>query len=327
MPSALISKAHLVEDFRRIGLCDGDTVAVTLSLKSIGVIEGGADEFIDALLETVGEDGTIMMNAYTHTFPAGEISPNYIFDAATTTPYTGIAPKLLLKRKDAVRSTHPTCSVVAIGKNAKTLTERHNQNARPYLPYSLLAEIGGKYLAIGTGNNLVAIRHEAQYYTDLPRFLRHGVQYKNGDGETHLFVWDHPPCEKNLGALYAKLDGMGFMRHGKIGQANAVMMLAKDFIRNEAALLQENPALNQCNDILCLQCRETERRMNLYKDLSKPRFFQRSYLVRKTMQYRNYLVMAKKYNQAHVGNSNSILMEHLDFAFQGAAKRLDKRLT
>lgn len=327
MLSALISKAQLVEDFRRIGLCEGDTVAVTLSLKSIGAIEGGADTFIDALLETLGEDGTVMMNAYTHTFPAGEISPNYIFDPATTPPYTGIVPKLLLKRTGAIRSTHPTCSVAAIGKNAKTLTKPHNQNTRPYLPYSLLAEIGGKYLAIGTGNNLVAIRHEAQYHTNLPRFLRHGVQYKNGDDTTHVFIWDHPPCEKNLGALYPTLDGMGFMRHGKIGQANAVMMLAKEFIRNEAALLQKQPALNQCNDILCLQCRETERRMNLYKDLTEPRFFQRSHLMRKTLQYRNYLVMAKKYNQAHVGKSNSNLMEHLDFAFQGATKRLDKILT
>jgi hypothetical protein len=147
------------------------------------------------------------------------------------------------------------------------------------------------------------------------------------DGKTHVFVWDHPPCEKNLSSLYQKLADMGFMRPGKIGQANAVLMLANDFILSEAALLRSEPALNQCSDILCLQCRETERRMNLYKDLPKPKFFQRSRLMRKTLQYRNYLVMAKRYNQAHIGNGNSVLMEYLDSAFQVAAKRLDKLLT
>ena len=109
-----ISKAQLVDDLKRIGLNKGDTVAVTLSLKSIGYIEGGADAFIDALLETVGPQGTIMMNAYTHTFPASEIRSDYIFDPAATAPNTGIAPKMLLKRRDAIRSTHPVCSVVAI---------------------------------------------------------------------------------------------------------------------------------------------------------------------------------------------------------------------
>lgn len=327
MPNVLISKGQLIEDLRRIGLCEGDTVAVTLSLKRIGEIEGGADGFIDALLEAIGSEGTVLMNAYTHTFPAGEISPDYIFDPAVTPPYTGIVPKLMLKRRGVIRSTHPTCSVVAIGKNAKYLTQSHNQTARPYLPYSLIAEIGGKYLAIGTGNNLVAIRHEAQYRTNLPRFLLNGVQYKNGKDTPELFVWNHPPCEKNLGALYPKLDEMGFMHHGKIGKADAVMMLAEDFIRSEAALLSSDPALNQCDDILCLQCRETERRMNLYKNIPEPRFYQRSRLMRRTLQYRNYLIMAKKYNQAHVGNSNSVFIDYLDSVFQTAAKRLDKLLT
>ncbi len=126
----IITKVKLVADFKAIGILEGDTVAVTLSLKSIGYIEGGADTFIDALLETVGSHGTIMMNAYTNTFPASEIPSHYIFDPATTAPNTGIAPKTLLKRRGAIRSTHPVCSVVAIGENAKYLTQTHNEKAQ-----------------------------------------------------------------------------------------------------------------------------------------------------------------------------------------------------
>lgn len=322
MPTA-ITKARLVEDLKRLGIAEGDTVAVTLSLKSIGNIEGGADTFIDAMLQAVGAQGTVMMNAYTQTFPVSEISPDYIFDPAKTPPYTGIAPKMLLKRSGAIRSTHPTCSVVAVGKNAKYLTEAHTQKARPYYPYTLLARISGKYLAIGTGNNLVAIRHEAQYHAGIPRFLRYGVQYRNDKGKTDLFVWEHPPCEKNLPSLVQALDRQGFMAHGKIGQANALLMHASDFISGEAAMLRGNPALNQCGDILCLQCRELERRMNLYG----PRFFQRSRLMRKSLQLRNYLVISKKHNRVLVQERNSTVQYYLDYAFQVAARKLTKILT
>jgi aminoglycoside 3-N-acetyltransferase len=323
----VITKEQLVADFKAIGINEGDTVAVTLSLKSIGYIEGGADTFIDALLETVGSHGTIMMNAYTNTFPASEIPSQYIFDPATTAPNTGIAPKTLLKRRGAIRSTHPVCSVVAIGENAKYLTQTHNEKARPYLPYTLLAQLNGKYLSIGTGNNLVAIRHEAQYHAGIPRFLRHGVQYRNSKGEIGLFVFEHPPCEKKLPSLVPELDRRGILRHGKIGQANANLTFAYDFISNESELLRGNPALNQCGDILCLQCREIERRMNLWGCIAEPRFFQRSRLMRKALQFRNYLVILKRYNHVVVQDKNLGIHFYLDTVFQVFARKLVEILT
>jgi aminoglycoside 3-N-acetyltransferase len=323
----VITKEKLVDDLKSIGILGGDTVAVTLSLKSIGYIEGGADAFIDALLEAVGAHGTIMMNAYTNTFPASEIPSHYIFDPATTAPNTGVAPKTLLKRRGAIRSTHPVCSVVAIGENAKYLTQTHNEKARPYLPYTLLAQLNGKYLSIGTGNNLVAIRHEAQYHAGIPRFLRHGVQYRNERGEIGLFVFEHPPCEKKLPSLVPELDRRGIIRHGKIGQANANLTFAYDFISNESAMLRGNPALNLCGDILCLQCREIERRLKLWGSISEPRFFQRSRLMRRALQFRNYLVILKRYNRVVVQNKNSRIHYYLDSAFQVLAKKLAKILT
>ncbi|MCW4001304.1 MAG: AAC(3) family N-acetyltransferase [Candidatus Bathyarchaeota archaeon] len=318
--SSVVTRERLIDDFKRIGLSEGDTVAVTLSLKSIGYIEGGADTFIDALLQAVGAQGTIMMNAYTQSFPASEIQSNYVFDPKTTPPYTGVAPKMLLKRKAAVRSLHPTCSVVALGKNAHYLTQSHNEKARPYMPYSLLAQINGKYLSIGNGNNLVAIRHEAQYNAGLPRFLRSGVQYRNVQGEIGLFVWEHAPCEKNLHRLVPRLDRLGFMQHGKIGGADAVLMVASDFLENQSAMLRADPALNSCGDILCVQCRETERKMNL-RNFAEPRFFQRSLLMRKVLQMRNHMVIMRN-SRALVRDKDSGLFCRLDYGFQVSAKKL-----
>jgi aminoglycoside 3-N-acetyltransferase len=323
---AMVTKAQIVEDLKKLGIDKGDSLAVVLSLKSVGIIEGGADAFIDALLEAVGSDGTVMLNAYTYNYPASEIRSKYIFDPVSTAPWTGIVPKMLLKRKGAFRSTHPVCSVVAIGKHAKLLTQDHTKTSRPYMPYAKLAEIQGKYLAIGIGNNLVAIRHEAQYQAGIPTLLRYGVQYRDPSGETHVFVWEHPPCEKNLPSLVPKIDELGIIKHGKVGQAEALLMFADDLIASEVAILKSNPALNQCGDILCVQCREIERKTNFWPADSAPYFFQRSRLMRKTLQLRNSLVLLKRHNRVVIQDKNSAVHYFLDFGFQFAARLLTKIL-
>jgi aminoglycoside 3-N-acetyltransferase len=159
---ARITEDQIRTDLRKMGISKGDHVAVTLSFKSIGFVNGGPDAFIDALLDAVGPEGTIMMNTFTSSFPIAEIPSDYVFDPETTAPYTGLVPGALMKRTASVRSRHPTCSVVSIGRMAEYLTTVHDENATPFLPYERLAEINGKYLCIGLGGKLVAIRHEAQ---------------------------------------------------------------------------------------------------------------------------------------------------------------------
>ena len=51
----------LVNELKRVGLQKNDVVMVHASLKSMGYICGGAQTVIEALIEVVGEEGTIMM--------------------------------------------------------------------------------------------------------------------------------------------------------------------------------------------------------------------------------------------------------------------------
>ena len=113
-----ISKNRLIADLRRIGLREGDHVAVALSFKSLGFVCGGPEVMIDALLEVVGPNGTIMMNTHTYGFPISKIKSNFIFDPKSTKSWTGLVPETLRRRAEAVRSWHPISSVTAIGKFA-----------------------------------------------------------------------------------------------------------------------------------------------------------------------------------------------------------------
>lgn len=56
-----ILKADIKRKLKEIGLESDDNVIVHISLKSMGYVCGGAQAVIEALIETVGENGTIVM--------------------------------------------------------------------------------------------------------------------------------------------------------------------------------------------------------------------------------------------------------------------------
>lgn len=63
MSRALVLKADIAASLRELGLEPGDVVIVHCSLGSFGFVCGGAQTVIEALLERVGAEGTVMMPA------------------------------------------------------------------------------------------------------------------------------------------------------------------------------------------------------------------------------------------------------------------------
>lgn len=57
----VILKEEIVQKLREVGLEKSDAVMVHTFLKRMGYVCGGAQTVIEALMEVVGENGTIMM--------------------------------------------------------------------------------------------------------------------------------------------------------------------------------------------------------------------------------------------------------------------------
>ena len=294
------SKDQIISDLRRMGLVEGDHVAVALSFKSIGNVEGGPEEFIEALLAIVGSNGTIMMNAHTSYFPVSEVNPDYVFDFRSSSPGTGVLPEKLLKHEGAIRSRHPTFSVVAVGNLAEYLTEGHDECSRPYLPFEKLARVKGKCLFIGIEGRLVAIRHEAQRRAGLfvvPMLT--GVKYKKNN-EVKLFVSVMPPCTKKLPELNPRLEEMNVLRNGRIGNAPSLIGLADNLLDSLSSILKNDPSLNLCDDLFCLSCRELERRLHI-STKNGVTLFQKT--LRQMIYFKNKLTLLRKYSKIHIGPS------------------------
>lgn len=300
-------KIQIIKGLERLGVHRGDHVAVGASFKSLKGMEGGPDVFIDALLDAVGPSGTIMMNTHTKLFLPTEVRlgwTNYIFDVHKTPCITGIIAEKFRQRKGSVRSRHPVYSVTAIGKYAYFLTQEHNENSESYLPFKKLAEIKGKYLAVGIGDKLAGFRHCAQQMAGLLNVVswERSVRYMNNSGEIQTFVLkDRGGCTRRLPELVGLLRSQGLVAEADLGRARALLVSAKEALEKMTNVLKENPEVNLCKDIFCYWCRELERELNLYKRIDNPKIFQKNriaiylmYLVNRIREFDNRFTAKSK---------------------------------
>lgn len=140
----------LVKDLSALGLKKGDVVIVHSSLKSMGEVDGGANTVIDAIIEVVGSEGTVMFPALSYT-PCAKTG---VFDVRNTPCCVGNIPETFRNRQGVIRSFHPTHSVCAFGKLAKEITETHGLDDTPVgknSPYQKLINLNGKILMLGCG--------------------------------------------------------------------------------------------------------------------------------------------------------------------------------
>jgi aminoglycoside 3-N-acetyltransferase len=277
-----ITKERLIADLEEMGLNQGDRISIASALSKVGQVEGGPQAFIDAVREVIGPQGTIMVNTYTSGFYIYQIeaaNKSRPFDFRTTPSVSGIISETVRISPQARRSCHPMSSVAAIGPKAGFLTDGHGPKAPARLPYSRLAEIGGKSLFVGLGNNLVALRHEAQYRSGLMDavHVEACINYVDEEGKTRLFRGtDVTACTSALPRLVPSMRQQGILREGTIGDARAILVSSKEAIDFMTNLLQKDPTLNLCDNIACLWCRELERKMSLYKKIKNPRPFQKN---------------------------------------------------
>jgi aminoglycoside 3-N-acetyltransferase len=135
-----VSKEDIEVALRELGLKKGEIVGVHSSLSSFGYVEGGADTVIDALIEVVGREGTIVMPTHSTNLVKVKLAPKEVAAGASwlyqILPYnhketpcsTGVIPETFRKRKGVMRSLHSVFSVAATGPKAKEIVEAGSEN-------------------------------------------------------------------------------------------------------------------------------------------------------------------------------------------------------
>lgn len=191
---------RIIDDLRNIGVCHGDVLMVHASLRAVGallpgqpggVVEGGADGLLDAVLEAIGDDGTLFVNIgaddgwYWVNERPPEERPALLTDAdpfdALTTPAeaaNGVLAEVFRCRSATVVSDHPEGRFAANGPLAERLLR--NVPWDDYYgidsPLDRFVRAGGKVLRLGADTDTVTLIHLAENLVELPwkrRVLRH----------------------------------------------------------------------------------------------------------------------------------------------------------
>ncbi len=171
------TRTQLLQDFRALGIHEGQTVMMHASVKAVGGVMGGPNIILNALIETLGKTGTLMMYA------GWEDIPDYVielpldvqvvyhaeypaFDPATSRAVRdhSILAEFMRTLPGTERSLNPEASMIAVGAQAGWITRDHpmNYGYGAGSPLDKLVEIKGHVLMLGAPLDTITLLHYAE---------------------------------------------------------------------------------------------------------------------------------------------------------------------
>jgi len=239
-----VTRDEIVSGLRKLGLGSGDLVTLHSSLKSLGRVEGGAQTVIEALTETLGPQGTLLLPTFSFPLKSQE---EPVFDVRETPSCVGLITELFRREYATHRSIHLSHSYAAAGPLAQELTA-HRLDITPCgedSPLGKLMRRDGKILLLGAGYNSCTAFHVVEEQLKVPYMtfeVKPKAKYRL-DGElfplpsriiARTFSYDFTIMANEFRA-------QGVIQEGKIGEANATLMSGGSFLECVKRKLENAP--------------------------------------------------------------------------------------
>ena len=244
----MIGKRELIEGFKKAGIETGDTLLVHSSYKSLGGVDGGPQAVIEALLEVLSPEGTLIMPTFNFNFNKGEP-----WDVRTTPSQMGILTELVRLDSRAKRVFHPFYSFAVIGKHAVDLTrDRYKSSYERNSVFGKLRDLDGKIMIIGLDytHSLTFVHHVEQMEGVDYRYIKEfsgEVTDENGHTTTDTFYMLVRDLDKGVitevNPMGALLEKLGVVTVHKIGDAEVKMMKANAVYEAIAREMKRDPFL------------------------------------------------------------------------------------
>lgn len=272
------SEEELYEDFCRLGVKPNSTLVLHSSLSSLGYVIGGAVSVINALLNVLGGQGTLMVPTHTPELSDPEIwtdppvperlwqkfrEATPIFDPALFLPVSmGIIPCTLLGYPNVERSYHPLSSFAAVGKHAAYITADHSLKEPEgwSSPVGKLYELDGWVLLMGVDNrrntslHLAEVAADVDYIKPHPKKPKERIKVKTDSRTRFITLERSSQCSEGFIQAEPYLRNAGLIRYGMVGDANCQLMKQREAVDLITQVLKKDPKALLCDETNCPQC-------------------------------------------------------------------------
>ena len=230
-----VDKKIIADGLRNLGLKQGDIVLLHSSLLSLGHVEGGPAAVIDAFLEVIGSEGTLLVP---------------VFGAL------GILTEELKHRPGAIISPSPVGTLAALGKDAEELCRDHWKAETAHgenTPFTRLAEKGGYVCLMGVDQDRNTTLHSIEALLRLPYLRDTTATFTTPDGKTVTKTWKYyPGPHRNFIGLDPLLAAA--TKRGRIGNSEVRLISAPKMFELALEAGRRDPAFVLCDNPACADC-------------------------------------------------------------------------
>ena len=236
------TKEDLIQDLKGLGVQKGDCLLVHASLSKLGWIIGREVSVVEALIETLGEEGTLVMPSFSgensdpENWQAPPVPKEWIekirmhmppFDPILTpTRQMGKIADLFRHYPGSQRSYHPQVSFVARGPEAKVLLENHDLTPGfgKQSPLYRLYEKNAKVLLLGVGYGNCTCMHLGETWLENPKWVDTGASMMQDKKATWVSFREIDYNDEDFEEIGKDYEKEHHIQIGKVGQGEARLL-------------------------------------------------------------------------------------------------------
>ena len=235
----LKSRADIVGQLRDIGVEPGDVLLVHTSFRAVRPIDDGPTGLIDALIEVIGPQGTLVMPSW----PGREDEP---FDPSSTPADDdlGIVAQTFW-RVPGVQRSDQFFAFAAYGPEAPHILQDPLPLPphRPESPVGRVHELDGKVLLLGVHHDANTTIHLAEVIANVPYRIEHQYTIVQDGQPVSITYGENDCCCERFRLVDGWLLSRGLLSTGYVGNAWSRLMRSRDVIDITIAQLARDPLL------------------------------------------------------------------------------------